>query len=61
MSIHNDRVFTLISKRDVKSNELAIVEINERISRIKDETKQISEMKTDIHALKYSKLIPMLA
>lgn len=35
-------VFTLISKRDVKSNELAIVEINERISRIKDETKQLN-------------------
>ncbi|NLK71437.1 MAG: hypothetical protein GX285_00265, partial [Clostridiales bacterium] len=31
-------IFTLISKRDIKSYELAIVELNERISRIKDET-----------------------
>ena len=35
-------IFTLISKRDVKSYELAIVEINERISRIKDETQQLN-------------------
>lgn len=31
-------IFTFISKRDVKSYELAIVEINERIIRIKDES-----------------------
>lgn len=31
-------IFILISKRDIKSYELAIVELNERISRIKDET-----------------------
>lgn len=31
-------IFTLISKRDIKSYELAIVELIERISRIKDET-----------------------
>lgn len=35
-------VFTLISKRDVKSYELAIVEINERISRIKDESQKLN-------------------
>lgn len=34
-------IFTLISKRDVKSYELAIVEINERISRIKDESQKL--------------------
>lgn len=31
-------IFTLISERDVKSYELAIVEMNERISRITDES-----------------------
>lgn len=31
-------IFMLISKRDIKSYEIAIVELNERISRIKDET-----------------------
>ena len=43
-SDHNrlEDIFTLISKRDVKSYELAIVEINERISRIKDETQQLN-------------------
>lgn len=35
-------IFTLISKRDVKSYELAIVEINERICRIKDETQKLN-------------------
>lgn len=35
-------IFTLISKRDVKSYELAIVEINERISRIKDESQKLN-------------------
>lgn len=36
-------IFTLISKRDVKSYELAVVELNERIIRIKDETPKIWE------------------
>ncbi|MDD4753606.1 MAG: hypothetical protein PHT78_10240 [Desulfitobacteriaceae bacterium] len=36
-----EEIFTLISKRDVKSYELAIVEINERISRIKDESQKL--------------------
>ena len=35
-------IFTLISKRDVKSYELAILEINERISRIKDEGQKLN-------------------
>lgn len=35
-------IFTLISKRDVKSYELAIVEINERISRIIDESQKLN-------------------
>lgn len=35
-------IFTLISKRDVKSYKLAIVEINERISRIKDESEKLN-------------------
>ncbi len=45
---HNDKkrieeVFTLISKRDVTSYELAMVELNERIERIKDESEKLSE------------------
>lgn len=35
-------IFTLISKRDVKSYELATVEINERISRIADESQKLT-------------------
>ena len=35
-------IFTLISERDVKSYELAIVEMNERISRIADESQQLT-------------------
>lgn len=35
-------IFTLISKRDVKSYELAIVEINERIERIIDESQKLT-------------------
>ncbi|ETT45432.1 hypothetical protein BSK66_10070 [Paenibacillus odorifer] len=36
-------IFTLISKRDIKSYELAIVELNERISRIKDEGAKLND------------------
>jgi hypothetical protein len=36
-----ENVFTHISNRDVKSYELAIVELNERIKRIKNETVQL--------------------
>jgi hypothetical protein len=35
-------IFTLISERDVKSYSLAIVELNERISRIVDESKALN-------------------
>lgn len=36
-------IFTLISKRDMKKYELAIVEINERIQRIKQESTLLNE------------------
>lgn len=43
-------IFTLIAKRDTKSYELAIVELNERITRIQDESdklkKAIEEIKS---------------
>ncbi|MBR3150002.1 MAG: hypothetical protein IKF64_07520 [Eubacterium sp.] len=50
---HNDKkhiesIFTLISKRDISSYELAIVELNERIARIIDETKKLIEAIDDI-------------
>ena len=35
---HREDVFTLISERDVKSYDVAIVELNERITRIVDES-----------------------
>lgn len=35
---HIEDVFTLISERDVKSYDVAIVELNERITRIVDES-----------------------
>ena len=38
-----EKIFTLISERDVKSYELAIVELNERIVRIKSEMSSIRE------------------
>ncbi|OUQ15139.1 hypothetical protein B5E87_00870 [Massilimicrobiota sp. An142] len=36
-----ENIYTLISERDIKSYELAIVEINERIKRIIDETSKL--------------------
>ena len=39
---HIEDIFTLISKRDVKSYELAIVELNERISRIINESELLN-------------------
>lgn len=36
-------IFTLISDRDVKAYELAIVELNERIARIVDESSKLNE------------------
>lgn len=38
---HIEEVFTLISERDVKSYDLAIVELNERINRIVDESEKL--------------------
>lgn len=53
-----ENIFTLISKRDVKSYELAIVELSERINRIENETielnKGIDRIKTfgiDYHSM----------
>ena len=40
---HLENVFTAISHRDVKSYELAIVELKERISRIVDESEKLNE------------------
>ena len=40
---HLENVFTGISNRDVKSYELAIVELKERISRIIDESRKLNE------------------
>ena len=51
-------IFTLICDRDIKSYELAIVELDERIKRIIDESKEISDaideidtFGTDYHAM----------
>lgn len=43
-----ESVFTLISNRDVKSYELAIVELSERIERIVNESKELTEAITKI-------------
>lgn len=45
---HTDRIrleniYTLISKRDIKSYQLAIVELNERIQRMEDETGRLKK------------------
>lgn len=40
---HIEALFTAISKRDVTSYELAIVELNERIRRIDDESRKLHE------------------
>lgn len=40
---HLENVFITISDRDTKSYELSIVELNERITRIKDETPKLNE------------------
>ena len=38
-----ENIYTLISKRDIKSYELAIVELSERINRIKNESELLSK------------------
>ncbi len=45
---HIEDVFTIISERDVKSYELAVVELNERISRIVDESSKLDSAIGDI-------------
>lgn len=47
---HIEDVFTLISKRDVKSYDLAIVELNERIVRIDDESGKLHYANEDIRS-----------
>ena len=51
-------VFILISERDIKSYELAIVELNERISRIKDESQKLIKAVENIKSFgfDYSKM-----
>lgn len=61
-SLHDKKqledIFTLISKRDVASYELTIVEINERIVRILDECKKLHNAISDIisFGLDYNKM-----
>ena len=47
---HIEDVFTLISKRDVTSYDLAIVELNERIARIDDESGKLHDANEDIRS-----------
>lgn len=47
---HIEDVFTLISKRDVTSYNLAIVELNERIARIDDESGKLHDANDDIRS-----------
>jgi hypothetical protein len=55
---HIEEVFTLISKRDVTSYELAIVELNERIVRIDDECNKLHDANSEIQTfgLDYSQM-----
>lgn len=53
-----ENVYTLISNRDVKSYELAIVELSERIERIVDETGKLEEaiIKIESFGTNYSQM-----
>ncbi len=55
---HIEDIFTLISERDVKSYELAIAELNERISRIVDESEKLKDAIVHINTfgLDYNKM-----
>ena len=55
---HIEDVFTIISERDVKSYNLAIVELNERITRIVDESRKLHEAigKIETFGLDYNKM-----
>lgn len=43
-----EHIYTLIAERDTKSYELAIVEINERIERLKEETLRLSNTLAEV-------------
>lgn len=45
---HIESVFTSISQRDIRSYDLAIVELNERITRITDESNKLKDAIEDI-------------
>ena len=47
---HIEEVFILISERDVTSYKLAIAELNERITRIADESCKLEDAIKDIHS-----------
>ena len=53
-----ENIYTLISTRDIKSYELAIVEMNERINRILDEDKKLEKAISEIETFgtDYSKM-----
>lgn len=53
-----ENIFTLISNRDVKSYELAIVELSERIERIVNEADKLAEaiMKIETFGIDYTKM-----
>lgn len=53
-----ENIYTLISNRDIKSYELAIVELSERIERIVDETAKLEDAITKIETFgtDYSKM-----
>ena len=55
---HLEKIFTLISKRDVKNHELAIAEINERIKRINNETYLVKDalLRMETYGFDYSKM-----
>ena len=58
-----ENVYTLISNRDVKSYELAIVELSERIKRIIDETGKLEEavIKIETFGTDYSQIVISMA
>ena len=53
-----EHIYTLISERDVKSYELAIIELSERITRIIDETSKLENAiaKIETFGIDYSKM-----
>lgn len=53
-----ENIYTHISNRDIKSYELAIVELSERITRIKDESEKLNEAisKIETFGMDYTKM-----